>query len=103
MVLLTPYFSPDQDGHLDLMELSYDLGRPGYSARIEVYDARGYRIRTLANQMLLGASGFITWDGTRDDGRPSLMGIYALIGELVHPDGQIIRFKKECTLVGNLD
>lgn len=103
VVLLTPYFSPDQDGHLDLMELSYDLGRPGYSARIEVFDARGYRIRTLANQMLLGASGFITWDGTRDDGRPSLMGIYALIGELVHPDGQIIRFKKECTLVGKLD
>jgi hypothetical protein len=103
VTLLTPYFSPNQDGYLDRMELYYDLEKPGFSARAEVYDLQGNRIKTLANQELLGASGYITWDGSNENGRPALMGIYAIIAEMVHPDGEIIRFKKSCTLVGQID
>ncbi len=103
ITILTPYFSPNQDGYLDRMELYYDLEKPGFSARVEVFDLQGNRVKVLADQELLGARGFMTWDGSNEEGRLALMGIYAIIAEMVHPDGDIIRFKKSCTLVGQLD
>ena len=42
----------------------------------------------------MGQTGFLSWDGTNDLGKPEMLGIYIITGTLFHPDGQVIRIKK---------
>jgi hypothetical protein len=61
--LISPVFSPDNDGFEDQLMINYQLEKEGYLATIKVFDAYGQYIRTLVNNSLLGVSGFVTWDG----------------------------------------
>lgn len=49
---------------------------PGASVRLDLFDVRGARVRTLVNR-LAGAGRFVvTWDGRNDDGRAVPAGVY---------------------------
>jgi hypothetical protein len=103
LTFVHPFFTPNQDGYRDFLELQYSLEKPGYVANVRIFDAKGLLIRQLASNELLPESGVIIWDGTNQSGQAMRMGIYLVLAELTHPSGDIIRFKKECTLGGILD
>ena len=68
-----PYFSPDGDGVQDETVLAYRAAGP---VRILVSDARGHRIRTLADEA--PAQGTAPWDGRDERGRLQPDGVYSL-------------------------
>lgn len=102
-VLTSESFSPNQDGDEDQMVLSYTLDKPGYLANISVYDAAGFKIKELSNNELLGRKGLITWDGVGDDNLIADIGIYIILGEVFHPDGDVMQFKLTTVLADFID
>ncbi len=93
-------FSPDNDGFRDFLKLDYALDGNDYAANINVYDAKGRKIRDLVENETLGAEGFIQWDGINNDGEKARIGIYVLWIELFKPNGDKQYLKKTCVLGG---
>lgn len=85
-------FTPDNDGFEDMLEICYALPRDGYLCSVSVYSPNGERIGMVSERGLLPASGRIVWDGTVD-GRLLAVGIYVLLVEAVHPDGDMVSRK----------
>ncbi|MDF1698662.1 MAG: lamin tail domain-containing protein [Saprospiraceae bacterium] len=101
--LASEIFSPNQDGDNDQMILNYQLEKPGFLASVTVYDAAGFKIKQLSNNELLGSQGIIVWDGTDMDGQISDLGIYVIIGNAFHPDGEVKHFKLTTVLADFID
>lgn len=101
--ILNESFSPNQDGADDQMILSYNLDKTGFLANITVHDAAGFKIKELSNNELLGVQGIITWDGTNSDNQISDLGIYVIVGNVFHSDGEILNFKLTTVLADFID
>ena len=103
-VYLSPkVFSPDGDAYKDLLSLHYDLSKPGFIANVDVYNDRGFRIRRLSQNELLGNRGFIIWNGTNSNGTIASVGMYIVSYVFLHPDGDILRGNKVCVLAQKLN
>ncbi|MEM6770646.1 MAG: lamin tail domain-containing protein, partial [Bacteroidota bacterium] len=98
--LVSQTFSPDGDSFEDLLELQYLTDRPGFVARIRIFDAQGRPIRTLRQVELLAGAGTIRWDGSNDEGRRAKSGAYILFIELFNPDGEVREEKLTAVLAG---
>ena len=70
--------SPDGDGYQDELEVNYAVEDGSLMAKIEVYDARGVRVRLLLNNALLGTHGSVVWDGRADNGTVLPRGQYII-------------------------
>jgi hypothetical protein len=55
--------------------VAYELPASG-SARLQVFDTRGRRIRTLFNERLAAGPGQVAWDGADGQGRAMSTGVY---------------------------
>lgn len=95
-------FSPNGDGDKELMVLGYSLEKSGYVANIDIRDVGGFLIKSLKNNETLSASGLITWDGIDESGKLANIGMYIIIGEAFHLDGDVVPLKKVCVLAGDL-
>ncbi len=95
-------FSPDGDGYDDVLAIYYTLDKPGYAAKIRIFDARGRLIRLLSNGELLAVEGLIQWKGDTADMEKAPVGIYVLMAELTHPDGEVKTAVKTCVLATRL-
>ncbi|TVR74302.1 MAG: hypothetical protein EA408_02970 [Marinilabiliales bacterium] len=93
-------FSPDNSGYNDVVNIHYELDKPGYTANITIFDSRGRRIRRLANNHILGSSGTYSWDGRNDANMLSKLGIYLIYMELFHPDGDTGSHRQTVVLAG---
>ena len=93
-------FSPDGDGHNDLLNISYTFEKPGYVANIRIFDSRGRLIRSLRRGELLATSGIITWDGITDDKQKAPVGIYLIHLEVFDLNGKVINYKNTAVLGG---
>jgi len=96
-------FSPNQDGEDDQLILTYSLEKSGFIANITVHDAAGFKIKELSNNELLGVEGIITWDGTGEDNMISDIGIYIIVGNVFHADGDKMNFKITTVLADFID
>ena len=96
--LVEKVFSPNSDGDNDFLIINYKLDKPGYVANIKVFDDEGFEIDQIVSNGLLATEGLITWNGTTSEGSISQIGLYIIIAELFHPDGEIKNFKKVCVL-----
>ncbi|MDP4966151.1 MAG: lamin tail domain-containing protein, partial [Salibacteraceae bacterium] len=76
--LTSEFVSPDNDGYQDVVGISYQLTDPGYSISIKVFNDKGYEIKTVASNELIGASGVINWDGTNDLNEKADIGIHVV-------------------------
>lgn len=92
-------FSPDGDGFRDWVEFHIFPEQEGYQLRLEVFDLKGRYLRRLASNALIGDAGIFIWDGTDDNGGLQPIGVYLVLAEMAHPDGQLVREK--CTVVIN--
>jgi len=72
-----PVFSPNRDGRLDRLNLSF-LIKSEDDVTVDVVDTKGDRVKRLAdNRRLQAYTGlFLKWDGRADDGRTAPDGTY---------------------------
>ncbi|MEW5846683.1 MAG: lamin tail domain-containing protein [Bacteroidota bacterium] len=96
---LTPEtFSPDGDGRDDYLLITYQLPDPGYVANIRVFNANGVEIYRIANNLTMGTSGQLRWDGTDTQNRRVNSGIYIVYIEYFNLSGKVNREKKTCVV-----
>jgi hypothetical protein len=95
-------FSPDNDGHNDVLNISYSFDQPGHVASIMVYDASGRLIRRLVQNQLLGSNGAFTWNGITDRNEKAPIGYYLILIEVFDLSGNIKQYKKTTVLGGRL-
>ncbi len=67
ITILTPVFSPDNDGIDDFANIKYPMTEPGYVANITVFDINGRPVRYLAKNATLALNGYFRWDGLDDN------------------------------------
>lgn len=94
--------SPDQDGFEDVLLINYKLDKPGYKADILIFNDRGQLIRSLGRDVLLSRSGQLKWDGLDENGTVPQLGIYIILVEALHPEGDVIEKKLPCVLAKKL-
>lgn len=86
-------FTPDNNGYHDVQQIDCHPSRPGFVVHLTLLNAQGVAVRSLARQELLGASGNWIWDGTDDSGQRLPPGIYVILAELFHIDGETRKYK----------
>lgn len=96
-------FSPDNDGHQDLLTIVYRMDQPGFVGTMRVFDIAGREVRRLLDNSLLGTSGAVSWDGLFDDGSKGRVGPYIVHFEVFDLAGNVKSFKKTVTLAHQLD
>lgn len=102
-ITITPEtFSPDNDGHEDVVNIVYNFSVEGYTATIKIYDANGREVRQLENNYLLGKEGVISWDGITDNNEKASIGIYIIFIEVFDLKGDTKQFKETCVLATQL-
>lgn len=74
--------------------ISYHLDESGYTCRAWIFDISGRRISEVVNHDLLGIEGELTWNGLAVNGSKVRTGVYIFYAELVHPQGQVKRYKE---------
>ncbi len=79
--------------------INYELSDVGNLATVNIFDAKGTVIKTLANNETLNTTGFFRWDGDDNMGRKVGVGYYIIYFELFSANGQT-RILKERVAVG---
>ena len=95
-------FSPDDDGTDDVMSLYYTFSEPGFVANAMVYDSRGRLIRKMAENVLLGTTGSLLWDGLSDNREKARTGIYVVYLEVFNSTGEVKKYKRSCVVATKL-
>jgi hypothetical protein len=91
-------FTPDGDGYDDFLVINYSFDEPETVATVRVFNAKGIQVKTIANNRLLGTSGFLTWDGTNGDGSLVKPGIYIILAETYGLTGAKTKQKLTCVV-----
>jgi hypothetical protein len=89
-------FTPDGDGYDDFLVINYSFDEPETVATVRIYNAKGIQVKTIANNRLLGTSGFLTWDGTNRNGFLVKPGIYIILAETYDLSGFKTKQKLTC-------
>ncbi len=93
-------FTPNSDGYSDQLIINYSYEKPGSVASITIYNAKGLPVKELAKNSLLGTEGFITWDGTIDNGTLASPGIYIILVKTYNSTGETTTSKMICVVGG---
>lgn len=91
-------FTPDNDGHHDVLLLNVRLPKPGFMAVVSIYTEFGLLIRRMTSNELLGPEANWNWNGTSDDGELMPPGIYIVSARFVHIDGEVRSIRKAAVL-----
>ncbi len=95
-------FTPDGDGHQDVLSISYAFERTGLVANIRIYDSRGRMVRLLQQAASLAAKGIFTWNGMTDESAKAPMGIYIIHLEIYDVEGNVDHYRKTAVLGSKL-
>jgi hypothetical protein len=96
-------FSPDNDGHQDLLTITYHFDAPGYTGTVKVFDIAGREVVTLVDNALLGTLGQVSWNGIMETGDLARMGPYVVLLEAFEPGGDVQRFRETVVLAHKVD
>jgi hypothetical protein len=102
LVATPEIFSPDNDGYQDVLTLTYTFGEPGYVGTMIVFDIAGREAKVLMNNVLLGTSGAISWDGILETGEKARIGPYVVYLEVFDLSGNVQKFRRTVTLAHRL-
>jgi hypothetical protein len=91
-------FSPDNDGFNDILYINYKFDMPGKVANIMIFDMKGRKVKTIADNELLSTEGSFLWDGLNDNNRLMPIGIYIIYFEIYDLDGNINKYRKVCAI-----
>lgn len=71
-------FSPDGDGHEDILTVSYHLPFSQARLNVDIFSLDGYRMVRLSKGETVASQGFLKWDGFADNGQKCMVGQYLL-------------------------
>lgn len=91
-------FTPNGDGYSDRLMIDYSFDQSETVANVTVYNPKGIPIKVIANNKLLGTKGFLTWDGTNDDGKFVSPGIYLILTTTYNLSGEKTTQKLTCVV-----
>ena len=100
--LTTAVFSPDNDGHEDVLQINYEMINPGMLATLSVFDDRGRLVKPIAKSQIIGSKGSFTWDGINENGQKASIGTYVLFFDAFDLAGNKIYKKIAFVLAGQL-
>ena len=83
-------FSPNNDGHEDLLVINYQMPTAGYTVTIDAYTRHGAHVCRVEDNQLVATEGYITWDGRGRSGAMVDSGIYVVVIQATGPDGRKI-------------
>ena len=86
-------FSPNNDGHEDLLVINYLMPTAGYTVTIDAYTRHGAHVCRVADNMLIDSKGQVRWDGTTRDGAMVAAGLYVIVVRAANDDGDKIEIK----------
>lgn len=86
------WFSPDNDGNNDMLEIEYRMPHPGSYLTATVFAETGIWLGQLFSNYSLGESGSLFWNGNLGNTLIS-QGNYVVLLEYFHPGGQTGREK----------
>ncbi|MBJ7427643.1 MAG: gliding motility-associated C-terminal domain-containing protein, partial [Bacteroidia bacterium] len=87
-------FTPNNDGTNDLVTFTYKFDRNRYTGTLQVFNAAGVLVKTLLNNLPLGAEGSVTWNGLSDANNSLPVGIYVVLFNYFNTDGSSDTLKK---------
>lgn len=87
-------FSPNNDGINDICFIRYSTEYSGFVCNIRVFNPSGVLIASPAQNVLLSAEGYISWDGRTSKGTVVGIGIYVLYFEMFNVETGQKQFKK---------
>lgn len=94
-VAFNPYGGSDKD----FATIYYQVEEfQNSTATLQIYDAEGRNIKTVAKNTTLSSTGFLKWDGTNDEGRLVNCGQYVLFIQTVDMNGDIKEWKKQVVI-----
>jgi hypothetical protein len=91
-------FSPDNDGYNDVVSFIYDVGEPGFTGNMRIYDSNGRLIAEPMRGQILGVTGTVIWDGIDAQNKKAPIGIYTVWFEYFNLKGDVFRTKKAFVL-----
>lgn len=95
-------FSPDNDGHQDLLTITYEFDEPGFVGTMKVFDLAGREVQILMDNALLGTSGSVSWDGMMNTNELARVGPYVIYMEAFDLAGNVEKFRKTVVLAHRL-
>jgi hypothetical protein len=93
-------FSPDNDGHDDVLTISCRLEESGYVASIVIFNAGGTLVKHLVRNDLLGFKARWNWDGLDEKNAKLPAGVYIVYTEIFNGKGRKKRFRNTVVLSG---
>ncbi len=97
-VMVEPEIFEPIVGQPNFTSIHYKFAQAGLAANAKVFDSRGREIKQLANNQLLAAEGFFTWDGDQEDGTKANVGYYTLWLEVFDTNGFVKTFRKRIVI-----
>lgn len=91
--LINSVFSANHDGIQDQALIRFEFDKHGYVGQMEIRDLRGFLVRIVHPWGLLPKDGQIYWDGIDLQGRLAKDGIYVILFNYSHSDGESGRWK----------
>jgi len=95
LVLSGEIFTPDGDGFDDSLLIEFTGINEAATATIRIYNARGFIVKTLVNNQLVGVENEIRWLGENENNQQVPIGHYFIVAELFDANGdkQILKNK----------
>ena len=87
------YFSPNNDGFNDVLEVGFNLGTIGNKMEINVMTFSGHLVKNLASNALQTAEGKYYWDGSTENGEPLSSGVYLISAVVYSENGKKENFR----------
>ena len=81
--------------------IHYNFEQGGRVANVKVFDSQGHPIKELANNDVVGTTGFYRWDGDRDDGTKASIGYYMIWFETFDDRGSIQNFQARVAIAAS--
>jgi len=91
-------FTPNNDGHHDMVSINWDFSKINLMATIKIFDSKGKEVKNIVNNEMIGNKGSKNWDGTSEDDLQLATGIYIVWMEVFSENGEAERFKKVVVL-----
>lgn len=93
-VTVDPEIFEPVNGQPSFTQIHYNFQSGGYVANVKVLDGQGRQVKQLANNALLGTTGFFRWDGDTEDGTRARTGYYTIWIEVFSAKGSVESFRK---------
>ena len=93
-------FNP-MSGQANFAMIHYKFDRGGYVANVKIFDCQGRTVKEIANNDILGASGFYRWDGDCDNGSKASLGSYLVWFEIFDENGTVARYQRRVAVASS--